>query len=434
MSRTKQKIVRTPTRAAGGITDAERAAMAEHAALWIRRALRTEPIDHGKIVPAIKRLYAVAKLPEPRVIIVPSPLVMAFAGGFAAGIWWLRKNVYEPATRDATRAATDAATDAATAAATSAATRAATRAATAAATDAATRAATSAATYASTSEATYAATYAATRAATYAATRAATRAAAYRPSWQYDLALHFGGTEENAEFLLSRAAEWWRCYQGGNMWAGAESYITAARDILGLRLEEHAAYEAWEQCSIEGGFRFMHDEFCLVSDFPDRILVDDANRPHCDNGPSHRWRDGWSLWHIHGVRVTEQIVMRPDTITVEQIRAENNAEVRRVMIDRYGEERYIIDSGMKPIAHDEAFGTLYVEPQDAGAPVAKIRVINRSPEPDGTFRAYWLDINPAHYDGDAGRIPQAAVASTWRTADGALAFSDWRDYAPSVET
>ena len=218
------------------------------------------------------------------------------------------------------------------------------------------------------------------------------------------------------------------------MWAGAESYITAARDILGLRLEEHAAYEAWEQCSIEGGFRFMHDEFCLVSDFPDRILVDDANRPHCDNGPSHRWRDGWSLWHIHGVRVTEQIVMRPDTITVEQIRAENNAEVRRVMIDRYGEERYIIDSGMKPIAHDEAFGTLYVEPQDAGAPVAKIRVINRSPEPDGTFRAYWLDINPAHYDGDAGRIPQAAVASTWRTADGALAFSDWRDYAPSVET
>ena len=33
-----------------------------------------------------------------------------------------------------------------------------------------------------------------------------------------------------------------------------------------------------------------------------------------------------------------------------------------------------------------------------------------------------------------GRIPQAAVASTWRTADGALAFADWRDYSPQVET
>ena len=370
MLRTKKKIVRTPTRAAGGITDVERAAMAEHAALWIRRAFRTEPIVPEKIVPAIKQLYAVANLPEPRVIIVPSPIVMALAGGFAAGIWWLREN------------ATDAAT----------------------------------------------------YAATYAATRGAIRNATYSPSWQYDLALHFGGTGENAAFLMSCVAAWWRCYQGGNMWAGVESYITAARDILGLRLPAHAAYTAWEQCAIEGGFRIMSDKFCMVSDFPERILVDERNRPHCDDGPSHRWRDGWSIWHLHGVRVTEQIVMRPDTITVEQIRAENNAEVRRVMIDRYGEERYIIDSGMRPVAHDEQFGTLYVEAQESGTPIAKIRVINRSPEPDGTFKPYWLDINPAHYSGDAGRIPQAAVASTWRTADGSLAFANWRDYSPLVET
>ena len=422
MLRTKKKIVRTPTRAAGGITDVERAAMAEHAALWIRRAFRTEPIVPEKIVPAIKQLYAVANLPEPRVIIVPSPIVMALAGGFAAGIWWLREN----ATGAATRAATDAATYAATSAATYAATY--------EATDAATRAATDAATGAATYAATDAATYAATNEATRAATRGAIRNATYSPSWQYDLALHFGGTGENAAFLMSCAAAWWRCYQGGNMWAGVESYITAARDILGLRLPAHAAYTAWEQCAIEGGFRIMSDKFCMVSDFPERILVDERNRPHCDDGPSHRWRDGWSIWHLHGVRVTEQIVMRPDTITVEQIRAENNAEVRRVMIDRYGEERYIIDSGMRPVAHDEQFGTLYVEAQESGTPIAKIRVINRSPEPDGTFKPYWLDINPAHYSGDAGRIPQAAVASTWRTADGALAFASWRDYSPLVET
>jgi hypothetical protein len=89
---------------------------------------------------------------------------------------------------------------------------------------------------------------------------------------------------------------------------------------------------------------------------------------------------------------------------------------------------------MKPVAHDEVFGTLYVEPQDAGAPIAKIKVINRSPEPDGSFRAYWLDLNPAHYGGDAGRVPQAAVASTWRDAAGKLAFADYRDYRPAVET
>lgn len=218
------------------------------------------------------------------------------------------------------------------------------------------------------------------------------------------------------------------------MWAWWDCYLTAARDILGLQLPQHEKYAAWEQCAIEGGFRIMHDEFCMVSDFPERIMIDAQNRPHSEDGPSHRWRDGWSLWHIHGVRVTEQIVMRPETITIEQIKAEQNAEVRRVMIDRYGEERYIVDSGMRAVAHDETFGTLYVEAQAAGTPIAKIRVVNRSPELDGSFRVYWLDHNPAHYNGYAGRIPQAAIASTWRTADGKLAFADYRDYRPSIES
>ena len=46
------------------------------------------------------------------------------------------------------------------------------------------------------------------------------------------------------------------------------------------------------------------------------------------------------------------------------------------------------------------------------------------------------NINPAHYRGDAGRIPQAAVASTWRTTPGGkeLFFKRWQDYSPAMET
>mgnify|MGYP000940796089 FL=1 len=398
---TKAKIVRRPDFAGGGITDAERAAMAEHVKLWTARATRTDPIVPDRIGSAIRDLYAAAGLKAPRVVIVPSPIVMAFAGGFAAGIWWLRKNgrATDDATLDATLDATDAATLAATYDATYAATR--------------------------------AATLDATRAATLDATDAATRA----DGWAYELALHFAGNVSDARYLLECAARWWNTYQGGNMWAPWDCYLTAARDILGLRLDQHEKYAAWERCAIEGGFRVMHDEFCMVSDFPERLLVDPENRPHCDDGPSHRWRDGWSLWHIHGVRVTEQIVLRPDTLTLTQIRDERNAEVRRVMIERFGESRYIEASGMKPIANDEVFGTLYESPLKDQWPNARIiRVVNRSPEPDGTFKPYWLDVNGAHYGGDAGRIPQAAVASTWRLQSGALAFRDYRDYRPQVET
>jgi len=113
-------IVRKPHMATGGITDAEREQMATLVKEWTAISFRTKPIDHPKITAAIKGIYAAAKLKEPRVVIVPSPLVMAFAYGAAAAIWYQRKGgkkytATTATTDDATRDATDVATDAATA-------------------------------------------------------------------------------------------------------------------------------------------------------------------------------------------------------------------------------------------------------------------------------------------------------------------------------
>ena len=138
------KIIRTKSKAYGGITSREKSLMDDHARLWIGRAMRTSPIEPDKIIPAIEGLYGAAGLKKPRIVIVPSPFVMAFSYGAATAIWYARKN--PKATNAATRWATRAATGAATRAATEAATRGATDAATYAATSAATRAATEAAT------------------------------------------------------------------------------------------------------------------------------------------------------------------------------------------------------------------------------------------------------------------------------------------------
>jgi hypothetical protein len=135
------------------------------------------------------------------------------------------------------------------------------------------------------------------------------------------------------------------------MWSGFLSYATAFRDTGWLDLPEHALLAHMEDAA-EGGFRVMHEEFCLVCDNPEILLKDAQNQPHCEDGPSHRWRDGWSLWHIHGVCVTEQIVLRPETLTLDQIDKEENAEVRRVMVDRYGTQKYLSESGAKLLHAD----------------------------------------------------------------------------------
>ncbi|MCC8949327.1 hypothetical protein H8A97_30550, partial [Bradyrhizobium sp. Arg62] len=160
--------------------------------------------------------------------------------------------------------------------------------------------------------------YAATRAATYAATRAATRAATDAAQACYDLAGELG---------IACAHRWYDNYQGGNMWAGYDGYITACRDILGLELREHAAYAHWEQAAIHGGFRVMHEEFCLVSDFPEVILKDDQNRPHCETGPSHRWRDGWSLYHWHGTKIPAEWIEDKASLTPAIALGEQNMEL-----------------------------------------------------------------------------------------------------------
>ena len=203
------------------------------------------------------------------------------------------------------------------------------------------------------------------------------------------------------------------------MWSYWDCYLTAARDILGLDLPEHKKYAAWERAARCGGFRWMHPKFCLVSDFPERLCVDDRNRPHSADGPSHRWRDGWELYHWHGVRVTRQIVMEPHTLTIDQVRAEQNAEVRRVMIERMGYERYLRESGAT-LVNEDRYGKLWRAPRSDDTDIVMVEVINSTPEPNGERNRYMLRVPPDT------KTAHEAVAWTFGKSAG--------EYAPEVET
>jgi hypothetical protein len=112
------------------------------------------------------------------------------------------------------------------------------------------------------------------------------------------------------------------------MWAALPCYLSAARDILGLRLPEHEKYRFWEEAAIHGGFRVMHEKFCIVSDFPEILTVDDQNRPHNETGPSHRWRDGWELYHWHGVNVPKEWIVNRATLDPAEVLNVRDADQR----------------------------------------------------------------------------------------------------------
>jgi hypothetical protein len=135
------------------------------------------------------------------------------------------------------------------------------------------------------------------------------------------------------------------------MWGGWVSFLTSFRDLGWLKLKEYENLKHYEDAG-DAGFRCLHEEFCIVTENPEFIHMDAQDRPHCDDGPSHRWRDGWSLYHVHGVRVPDFVIMRPHEITPAIIKAEDNQEVRRVMIDRYGPQRYLHETKAELIDAD----------------------------------------------------------------------------------
>jgi hypothetical protein len=48
---------------------------------------------------------------------------------------------------------------------------------------------------------------------------------------------------------------------------------------------------------------------------------------------------------LGGVKVNEQIVMRPESQTIKDIDGETNEEIRRIRIERFGWPRYLHESG-----------------------------------------------------------------------------------------
>jgi hypothetical protein len=117
--------------------------------------------------------------------------------------------------------------------------------------------------------------------------------------------------------------------------------------------------------------------------------------------------------------VTEQIVMRPQSLTVAQVSTEENAEVRRVMIERMGFARYIRESGAKLI-HTDKRGKLWRADRPNDTPIVMVEVRNSTAEPDGSIKDYFLRVPPDT------KTATAAVAWTF-----GMKSTDWR---PGVES
>jgi hypothetical protein len=119
--------------------------------------------------------------------------------------------------------------------------------------------------------------------------------------------------------------------------------------VLGLQFDRSFL----DLADARAGFCWFLRDVCFASERARFAHCDDYARPHCETGPSIGFPSGWSLWHWHGVEVPQEVVEQPGRLSVARIESERNIEVRRVMIERYGLTRFVVDAGAQLIHQDQ---------------------------------------------------------------------------------
>lgn len=115
---------------------------------------------------------------------------------------------------------------------------------------------------------------------------------------------------------------------------------------------EKSRIQWWASMAPTGLYWWPYRNFAVVSEYPATWHRGVRDVPHHESEAAIQFPDGYKVWVWQGVRVTAQIIAFPETITVEQIREEGNAEVQRIMISRMGAGKYLRETKCEVIDMD----------------------------------------------------------------------------------
>lgn len=187
------------------------------------------------------------------------------------------------------------------------------------------------------------------------------------------------------------------------------------------------------------GWFWPFEGVVVLTERPVVLQRDARHRLHREDGPALLYSDGFALWRWHGVAVPRDVVESPEKITLKHIEGETNAEVRRIMVERYGHERFLRESKAELIdscPDDHELIGMRTAKLWRIADITMLDLLNSTPEPDGSVKRYVIPVDGDRYDGRAGRECIAASASTWRKRGDPtqLAFARPEDYRPAFES
>jgi hypothetical protein len=168
-------------------------------------------------------------------------------------------------------------------------------------------------------------------------------------------------------------------------------------------------------------------------------LTNEEGNLHKDDGPAYitptriTWykngrkhgldADKWGSisYYYEGVRIPPHFYTKSDSLTIAEVLAHPNTEVRFVGMKIVGMDRLLESNNTTIIHKDKQKNQILFQIKGIfDEPVSYVKVVNSTQEPDGTYKDYYLCVPPTV------KTCQEAVAWTFRLEE--------QEYQPEQET
>lgn len=147
---------------------------------------------------------------------------------------------------------------------------------------------------------------------------------------------------------------------GQAYWVG---HYSAVRDITGIEYdpEDDARLRSWANLVQSAGWWAPYEEWCMISDRPVEIKIDEDGALHCETGPAYTGRGGLKYYAWRGQEIPGEWIEDPDSITPDILFGWENVDQRAVAAEIVGWPKILqmVEAELLDQHEDPQIGSLY---------------------------------------------------------------------------
>ncbi len=202
------------------------------------------------------------------------------------------------------------------------------------------------------------------------------------------------GSWQESVLQMSRLASfenWNRLYSGFHVLQFDCVSLEVLNFAAGYFAEENRLFQRLKEIAANCAGAYFQSKRCQLFERPEKITYDEQYRFHNRSGSCIKFRDGKELFAFRNLPLPAEYVLEPGYLNAARILAQENQELRRVLLSEYGMERFVKESNAKVLSWDK-YGTLYeITPLDR---VRDENIVVVKVKDPSTGREYFLRVHP----------------------------------------